>query len=844
MPDKCVLLRRRVGYLLSFSIPAILYIALCAVNNIYPVGSTTNLTYDLNNQYADFFLYFREVLLGNADISYSFSKSIGGSLVALFGYYLSSPLNLLIVFFSADQLQLFVFTVTALKIALCGLTFSVFIANKMKNCQIWQMIICSSAYAFTQYTVGQMSNLPWLDGVYLLPLLLLAVDRFIEKNSKFPLYVLVIITIIFNWYTGYMNCLFIAIYFLYQIILHSYEKYRKLNIGIIVRKAIPFYLTELLGVLGSMFFFLPVVFAQMGGRGADEKIFEFSTNGSLLNILRGFMIGSANPSKEITLYCSTVLMLMLGYFFIDKSVAIYEKVISGVFLGVMVASLFFTPLEHIWVGFKFENSFAYRFLYLVIAVIIMISCRVLARLHEIEKRTIWKFAFISIITFLSLDLLKQFDAKRLWIEISLILLYTILLLWTKSNKKKRNVIILHISMTLLFMAEILFNAKIVIAGVYQGDGEDYIAYVQKESELIDQIRPEDEAFYRIEKTLNRDNSVTHDSYIANESMTYLYSGIQQYTSSYDKGTSELLINLGYCRSEFPSFYHDPILPADSLLGVRYLLSEKDYQGYELCSDYDAYNGKSVYENPYALPLAFCASDDITDVFSSGNPFEYMNDIYSGILGESCMIYEPFNNYRSRETDNGLRYEIEGLMENQILYVRIPGDSLNLEISRNGEEWQPYQTGWLNHNVFPVEKEHGNASVEIKSETMEDINDIKIQFYVLDYNKLVAALEKIENGSSENLKIGQAEISFTASGDNVLLTIPYDPSWKVNVNGERIEAVKGADAFMLIPLNGADNAKVTMEYHVKGQTAGMFLSVLSFVVIIGWIIIGIKGREKM
>lgn len=65
--------------------------------------------------------------------------------------------------------------------------------------------------------------------------------------------------------------------------------------------------------------------------------------------------------------------------------------------------------------------------------------------------------------------------------------------------RKRNVIILHISMTLLFMAEILFNAKIVIAGVYQGDGEDYIAYVQKESELIDQIRPEDEAFYRIEK---------------------------------------------------------------------------------------------------------------------------------------------------------------------------------------------------------------------------------------------------------------------------------------------------------------------------------------------------------
>ena len=36
-----------------------------------------------------------------------------------------------------------------------------------------------------------------------------------------------------------------------------------------------------------------------------------------------------------------------------------EKVASAVFLGVMVASMFFVFIEHIWVGFKFENSYSF-----------------------------------------------------------------------------------------------------------------------------------------------------------------------------------------------------------------------------------------------------------------------------------------------------------------------------------------------------------------------------------------------------------------------------------------------------------------------------------------------------
>ena len=67
------------------------------------------------------------------------------------------------------------------------------------------------------------------------------------------------------------------------------------------------------------------------------------------------------------------------------------------------------------------------------------------------------------------------------------------------------------------------------------------------------------------------------------------------------------------------------------MGVKYLLSEKQYDGYILRTDLEAYNEKSVYENAYALPLAFYADENVLTVKSEGkNPFDYLNEIYSGI----------------------------------------------------------------------------------------------------------------------------------------------------------------------------------------------------------------------
>lgn len=65
---------------------------------ISPFGDHVLLFDDAAIQYVGFFGWFSNVLHGEADLFYSFSKALGGGILSLYAYYLASPLNLLAFF--------------------------------------------------------------------------------------------------------------------------------------------------------------------------------------------------------------------------------------------------------------------------------------------------------------------------------------------------------------------------------------------------------------------------------------------------------------------------------------------------------------------------------------------------------------------------------------------------------------------------------------------------------------------------------------------------------------------------------------------------------------------------
>ena len=143
-------IRKNRILVLCFALPIFLLTGLFIVKGISPFGEKSNLMWDMEIQYTDFFAYYKNVLSGKESLAYSFSKSLGGPMMALWGYYLSSPLNLLVVFFKHSQFQLFVFVITALKLGLCGLTFGIFLKTKYYTLSELYILFFSAAYAFTQ----------------------------------------------------------------------------------------------------------------------------------------------------------------------------------------------------------------------------------------------------------------------------------------------------------------------------------------------------------------------------------------------------------------------------------------------------------------------------------------------------------------------------------------------------------------------------------------------------------------------------------------------------------------------------------------------------------------------
>ena len=193
------------------------------IQGLIPFGNDKSLaSMDAHIQYIDLYAYLKDVILGKNNFSYTFSNVLGGSSFAIFSYYLSSPINLLVIFFSKDNLRTFFDIAVVIKLVLAALSCSYFLAETFKekinsNLKYAMTIVLSVSYALCQYNIAQSSNIMWLDGVYVLPLMLLFIHKIVIGESKgWKLAIVVGYMIIANWYSAGINCIFSGFWFIFD----------------------------------------------------------------------------------------------------------------------------------------------------------------------------------------------------------------------------------------------------------------------------------------------------------------------------------------------------------------------------------------------------------------------------------------------------------------------------------------------------------------------------------------------------------------------------------------------------------------------------------------------------
>ena len=168
----------------------LILLALYRLYGYAPFGNKSLAWADASIQYMDFFAYLKDVIMGKNSIDYTFGKTLGGTNIATFSYYLASPWNFLVIFFEKSQLHTFFDLLVVIKLGIAAVTMRFFVGERWKNYisdmqQRSLASLFSSCYALCQYSIAQSSNVMWLDGVYFLPLILLGVYRVSQGKADY-----------------------------------------------------------------------------------------------------------------------------------------------------------------------------------------------------------------------------------------------------------------------------------------------------------------------------------------------------------------------------------------------------------------------------------------------------------------------------------------------------------------------------------------------------------------------------------------------------------------------------------------------------------------------------------
>ncbi len=291
-------------------ITAVVLCAAFAAEGIVPFGSNTLAVTDARVQYLDLFAYYRDVLTGQNTAGATFSYMLGTGMAGVFSYYLASPFNLLVLLFPKEQMNLFLTVLAALKLSAAAMTFRWFLARRYGGrLSPAPALALSVSYGLMQYDLAQASNIMWLDGVILLPVMLAFVSETVwkeKRQSAVSLAAATALSLLCAWYTGAINCLFSLVWFVYESVRAGSA-----------RGAGRYAAGMALGGLMSSALMVPNIMALRLGKGASvvqSQALTAGFRGNPLGILSHYRIGAMSDAHQVSLYCGVLPVIGIGLF--------------------------------------------------------------------------------------------------------------------------------------------------------------------------------------------------------------------------------------------------------------------------------------------------------------------------------------------------------------------------------------------------------------------------------------------------------------------------------------------------------------------------------------------------
>ena len=260
--------------------------------------------------------------------------------MAIFSYYLASPLNLLVIFFSKTKLTTFFNVLVVIKIMLAAGCMAYFLGGRFRENlekypkRVIFVLLLSIAYALSEYPLVQSKNVMWLDAVYFLPLIMLEVYRLIIEGKAARLTILMAIMMWSNWYTGVIVGIFTIGWFGFEYLLNR----QKFRVKDFLKNAVKLVGMMGLGVLMSGIIILPTIGALLSGN-RSELHFEMLTDWSMIGDIFPGIVARYHPGATsyfgcVSLYCGMIAAVGIIGGFLSKKITTRKK---KIFVGILVA---------------------------------------------------------------------------------------------------------------------------------------------------------------------------------------------------------------------------------------------------------------------------------------------------------------------------------------------------------------------------------------------------------------------------------------------------------------------------------------------------------------------------
>lgn len=795
----------------AWAIPSGIMLLLFIINSIYPFGDRSFLYSDMYHQYMPFFTEFMEKVKAGEPLYYSWNVGIGSNFLALYVYYLASPLHWLAFLLPQSLLIEFMSYLVILKVGLCGLTFCMYLRKHFQTESV-TTVLFAVFYALSGYMAAYNWNIMWLDCVILFPLIIWGLERLVKEGKPVLYCVTLALSVLTNFYISIMICIFLVLYFI--TLLFTEERFLKpcLQFGIY---------SLLAGALAAVLLVPEVCAIMATDFGAMEFPKEIRSYFSVLDELaRHQMCVTTERQLEHwpNIYCGVAVMILVPLFAVCHKISIKRRFVMLGLTILMLFSFSTNILDFIWHGLNYPDSLPARQSFMYIFLILVMSFEAFSHIREMGKHKIL-YSFLGAVVFL-LFCEKFAEDKDITLglealSMAFLAVYGMLLYYYHHHREHEWQKVLCLTGFILVAVEAGINTYNTSIGTVSRS--DYLAPIKDYENLYEYAQENSEGFWRMEKFERR---TKNDAILAG------YPSASLFSSTMNSSVANFYEQLGMRHSKVYYAFDGATALTSAMLNVEYMYgetekamqneasenSDKLYTAVAESGDITLYHCNYTLPFGYVVPLNFQISDS-----EGQDPLKIQNTMVKE-LGVKGNLFTRANTIRDNE-------DLVLVADKDAYYYVVNGRG-NTKLDFEGDFGiKSFKDLKYNNVMYAGYLEQGTRIHMKNGEEEDDTPSLKVTAYRMDLDVLKEALDKLSKQHMQEVKYDSNHISGYINMEEagkVFLSVPYEEGWIITVDGKEVEPELCGGCFMTIPLEPGEY-EIALEYDPKGRKEGIIIS---------------------